>query len=387
MSRCLIKGLKVHSEKGVIKQGALMVQDTLIEDLFTQEQHQRFCEKNTLHFPANYHLIPGFIDMHIHGSYGFDVMDGTEQALQTICKTLPKEGTTSFLATTMTHTQKIIEQALENIHTASTQGAEILGVHLEGPFLSSKKAGAHQKDLLVDPNIPLFEKWQQLSGNRIQVVTLDPELRGGIDFIQYLTSHQVIASIGHTNASFETALEAIDCGAHYATHLFNAMSPIHQREPGCASASLLHPQLTAELIADGIHLHPAMIHLAYETKKADKLILITDAIRAKGLGSGEYELGGQKVTVSEDRATLENGIIAGSILTMDEAFRNVYHYLKCPFEDMLKMCSSNPAKILGIYDRKGSLGKGKDADLVVLNENLYPVLTFCKGAISFQKDF
>lgn len=385
MSRYLIKGLKVHSEQGIIKQGALMVQGEIIEDIFTQDQHQRFCEKNTFHFPANYHLIPGFIDMHIHGVSGFDIMDGRKDALRTICKDLPKEGTTSFLATTITHTQEQIEKALTNLRATSIEGAEILGIHLEGPFLSSQKAGAHRKDLLIPPEIALFERWQKLSGHRIKVVTIDPEIENGLEFIEYLAKNQVIPSIGHTNASFETALEAIDKGAHYATHLFNAMTPIHQRQPGCSIAAILHPQLSAELIADGIHLHPAMIHLAYEIKGADKLLLITDSIRAKGLGNGEYELGGQKVYVAEDRATLKDGTIAGSILAMDEAFRNVYHYLKCPFEDMLKMCSSNQAKALGIYRQKGSLAKGKDADLVVLDEGLNPVLTLCRGSISFEK--
>ncbi|PIS00945.1 MAG: N-acetylglucosamine-6-phosphate deacetylase [Chlamydiae bacterium CG10_big_fil_rev_8_21_14_0_10_35_9] len=386
MTRFLIQGLKVYTETKVLKQGGVLIEDGKIQEIFTHDQLQKFCEKNTYHFPANHHLVPGFIDLHIHGANGSDVMDNSIDALQNICINLPKEGTTSFLATTLSQPKAKIEEVLQTIRRASDlKGAEILGVHLEGPFLSFEKPGAHEPSYFLDPDIILFNKWQTLSGDKIKIVTVAPEKKNGIEFIQYLKKKNVTASIGHSYASYEKAIEAIEAGSTYATHLFNAMTPIHQRNPGCSIACLLHNHISAEIIADGVHLHGAMIHLTYQVKGPDLVLLVTDAMRAKCMPEGEYTLGDKAVIVNKEMAALKDGTIAGSILKMDQAFRNVYKYLNCPIEHMIKMCSTNPAKIARVFDRKGSITKGKEADLVILNENLEPILTLCKGEAIFEK--
>jgi len=388
-NRFLIKGLKVYSEKRLIKHGAVLIENDKIAEVFNDEEHQRFSEKATYQFSANSQLIPGFIDMHIHGCLGFDVMDSTKDAINTICKTLPKEGTTSFLATTMSQTNENIEKAIVNIkdfQKAAYTGAEILGMHLEGPFISPKKAGAQATANIQKPSTSLFQKWYDLSEESIRLVTLAPEEDGAVDLVNFLHKNKIIASIGHSNASFEEAITAISAHCTYATHLFNAMSPINQRAPGCALACLLHDDVYCELIADNTHIHPAMVHLAQRLKGYDRLILITDSIRAKCMNDGTYDLGGKEVIVKNGKATLFDGTLAGSVLKMIDGFKNVQNNLQCTVENLIKMTSTNPARILNLLDRKGTITKGKDADLVILDENYEVIFTVCRGKIMYQKD-
>jgi len=387
--RFLIKGLKVYGEQKVIKHGAVLVENGKIAEIFTNEEHQKFCEKETYQFSANSHLIPGFIDMHIHGCSGTDVMDATKESLEIICETLPKEGTTSFLATTMSKSNEDIENAILNIkdfQKSTYSGAEILGTNLEGPFISSKKAGAQDIDNIQPPNIKLFQKWNELSEKNIRLVTLAPEEDNAIELIKFLHQNKIIASIGHSNASFEEAISAIDAHCIYATHLFNAMSPINQRSPGCAIACLLHDDVFCELIADNIHIHPAMLYLAQRLKGYDRLVLVTDSMRAKCMNDGTYDLGGKEVIVKNNRAALSDGTLAGSVLKMIDGFKNVQNNLQCTIENLIKMTSTNPAKILSLLDQKGTIAKGKDADLVVLDESYDVVFTICRGKIAYQKD-
>ncbi len=388
-NRFLIKGLKVYSEEKVIKHGAILVEDGKIVEIFTDDEHQRFCEKVTYQFSANSHLIPGFIDMHIHGCAGFDVMDATRDAISTICKTLPKEGTTSFLATTMTHSKENIENSIINIkdfQKSNYIGAEILGIHLEGPFISPKKAGAHTIANIQKPDIVQFNKWRELSEENIRLVTLAPEEDKADELVDFLHKNNIIAAIGHSNASFEEAISAINNHCIYATHLFNAMSPINQRSPGCAIACLLHNDVYCELIADNIHIHPAMVHLAQRLKGYDRLILVTDAMRAKCLKDGTYDLGGKDVIVKNNKVALQDGTLAGSVLKMIDGFKNVQDNLQCTVEQLIKMTSTNPARILNLLDKKGTISKGKDADLVILDENFEVIFTTCRGKVIYQKD-
>jgi N-acetylglucosamine-6-phosphate deacetylase len=385
--RFLIKGLKVYTEQKSIKHGAVLVENGKIADIFTHEQHQRFCEKITYQFSANSHLIPGFIDLHMHGCKGYDIMDGTDEALNTICQTLPKEGTTSFLATTLSLANDKIEKALDNIKQfkkKKCQGAEILGIHLEGPFISQKKPGIHNTEYLQKPTINLFQKWQELSDQLIKIVTLAPEVENAFELINYLSKNKIIPAIGHSNASFEDTIKAIQAHCTYATHLFNAMSIIHQRHPGCAIACLLHHDVYCEIIADNIHLHPAMIHLAQRLKGYEKLILVTDSMRGKCMPDGIYDLGGKQVTVKNNQAKFNN-TIAGSTLSMIDAFKNVKDNLHCTIEDLIKMTATNPARVLNILDKKGTISKNKDADLIVLDESLDLKFTVCRGKIVYEK--
>jgi N-acetylglucosamine-6-phosphate deacetylase len=331
-------------------------------------------------------LVPGFIDIHIHGASGFDVMDGTQEALNGLASALPREGTTSFLATTMTQTEDSIGIALKNASLFNADGlqAEMLGIHLEGPFISAERAGAQPIEHIVPPSISLFEKWQELSGNRIKLVTVAPEVDHGLAFIEEVTANNVVASLGHTDATYEVVSEAVKVGATHVTHLYNQMSPFHHREPGVVGAALLQKPLTVELIVDFIHSAPNSVELAYRQKGAGGIILITDAMRAKGLAPGMYELGGQDVAVTQNDARLADGTLAGSILTMENAAKNMKAATDCTLSELVAMTSTNAATQLGLSN-KGAIESGKDADLTIIDENWNVQMTICSGNIAYTK--
>lgn len=335
----------------------------------------------------NWTAFPGFIDVHIHGAAGHDAMDATPEALKGLAGVLPKEGTTSFLATTMTQTDEAISAALKNIRDFQLEDgqAEMLGVHLEGPFISDKRAGAQPIEHIAEPSYPLFRKWQKLSGNQIRLVTLAPETTNGLAFIKSLAEDGVIASIGHSDGTLEEVQAAVRAGASHVTHLYNQMSPFHHRNPGVVGAALTETGLTVEVIADFVHSHPTSVELAFRQKGAERMILITDAMRAKGLAPGVYDLGGQDVQVTLKDARLADGTLAGSILTMDNAIRNVQSITGCSFNELVAMTSANAAKELGLAN-KGSLQEGSDADIVILDDSLNVQMTICRGTIAYTKE-
>jgi N-acetylglucosamine-6-phosphate deacetylase len=336
-------------------------------------------------------MVPGFIDLHIHGTNGADTMDASKESLNKITASLPMEGTTSFLATTITQQTEFIEKALSvagaYMNESQLKGnAELLGVHLEGPFINPRKAGAQPIQHIVAPDMLLFKKWLELSKQSIQVVTLAPEQTNGLKMVQLLVQKGIIASIGHSDATYQEVNEAIQAGASQVTHLFNQMRGLHHREPGVVGAAYSRNELMVELICDGIHVAPEVVKLTYQQITAERLILITDSMRAKFLADGEYELGGHRVVVQNGQAHLENGTLAGSVLKMVDTIRNMMAFTGCSLQEAIQMSSSNPAKQLGIFDRKGSLKIGKDADIVILNENNDVFMTFCKGVLAYQKE-
>ncbi|NWN98653.1 MAG: N-acetylglucosamine-6-phosphate deacetylase [Bacillus sp. (in: Bacteria)] len=343
-----------------------------------------------LSYPKTMTIVPGFIDEHIHGAGGADAMDATPDALNKIAQHLVKEGTTAFLATTMTQSKQAIEAALKNagefIHSTEnrTGQAEIIGIHLEGPFIHPKRKGAQPEEFILLPSPSQFDEWQELAQNTIRIVTLAPDQENGIALVKHLAEHGVIASIGHSDANFQDVVAAVEAGASHVTHLFNGMRGLHHREPGTAGGALLLKELTVELIADGIHVHPKMIDLVFRLKDLDHAVLITDSMRAKWLPDGESELGGQKVFVSDGKATLEDGTLAGSILKLNQGVKHVMEFANLTLPEVVKLVTMNPAKELGLHHRKGSIEAGKDADLVVLNEKYDPILTICRGGIAFK---
>ena len=380
----VLQGLQIYTDQAILTNAHIKIDNGIIQELSDSKISKT---TKVQEFPANWHLVPGFIDMHIHGCKGADIMDATPQALDTICHALLSEGVTAFLATTMTAPAPKIEQALTTVaeyirKPKNSHGAEILGINLEGPFLSAEKKGAQDAACLRLPNVDLFTHWQQLAHGLIKIATIAPELSGSIELIRYLVEQQIIAACGHSNATYEQATAAMKAGCKHATHLFNAMRSIHQREPGLVTAALLNNSVTTELIADGFHLHPAILELVLRLKEVNNIILITDAMRAKQLADGNYDLGGQKVIVQAGQAKLADGTIAGSTLTMDTAIRNMLDFTGCSLMDGIKMAAVNPAKKLGIFQHKGSITIGKDADLVVLDENLQIRQVICKGKIA-----
>ncbi|BAU29083.1 N-acetylglucosamine 6-phosphate deacetylase [Aneurinibacillus soli] len=387
MGMKMFRNITVYTGTEQIENGTVTIEGERIQEVRKEETIN--VAADVFLFPQGYKLVPGFIDVHIHGAAGADVMDENLAALQTIASALPAEGTTSFLATTMTQEAKKIERALMNVReyrrTYMNPGqAEVLGVHLEGPFLSPQRAGAQPTRHMCHPDREQFQKWQEAADGAIRLVTMAPELPDALAFIRYLCESGVTVSVGHSDATSAQVKAAADAGATHATHLFNAMRGLHHREPGVAGAVLLDERIAAELIADGIHIVPEMVQLAWRMKGAEKLLLVTDAMRAKCLGSGTYELGGQQVNVQDGQAILADGTLAGSILRMGEAFANVQAFTGCTLADAVRMAAVNPAKQIGVFDRKGSIEPGKDADLVVLNERDEVVLTMCRGEVAYE---
>ncbi|WP_027409401.1 N-acetylglucosamine-6-phosphate deacetylase [Anoxybacteroides tepidamans] len=387
MDRFLLKNATIYTEKGPIEQGCILIESGKIAYVGPLLP---FPNVEGIELGKQYYVVPGFIDLHIHGAAGSDVMDATPEALQTMASVLPEEGTTSFLATTMTAPANEIENAVQNvanyIHFYNQPGtAEVLGIHLEGPFLSPKRAGAQHPRHIVAPDIELFQRWQKEARGTIRLVTLAPEEPNGLLLTAYLKKSGVIASIGHSDAVYDQVKEAIQAGITHATHLFNGMRGLHHREPGVVGAVLMHDEVLCELIVDGIHVAPEMVRFAYRNKGKEGLIVITDAMRAKCLGNGKYELGGQEVIVQDEQATLKDGTLAGSILKLKDAVKKMMSFTGCSLEDVIRMASWNPAKQLGVLDRKGSISEGKDADLVVLNEKYEVTMTFCRGTLAYKK--
>lgn len=333
----------------------------------------------------NWIVVPGFIDMHIHGSAGFDMMDATEETLRGMSRSLVKEGTTSYLPTTITQAVDVIEAALKNVSTfvPNEDEAEILGIHVEGPYISKKWAGAQPVEHIIEPSIEQFLKWQQLSGNRIKQVTVAPETAGGFEFVEVMSKKGIVVSIGHSDANSIEVDKAVQLGARQATHLYNQMRPFHHREPGVVGSVLMEELMKVEIIVDYIHSHTQSVNFAYRLKGAEGIILITDAMRAKGLEYGEYDLGGQTVHVTEEGAHLPSGALAGSILTMDQAVRNMKQSTNCSLKELVSMSSTNAAKQLKL-SHKGYIGEGFDADLVLLDKDLNIHKTICRGNIVFE---
>lgn len=346
-------------------------------------------EEGLIELPEEYVIVPGFIDQHIHGAAGSDAMDGTIEDLAKIANAVASEGTTGFLATTMTQSPENIKKALnavkEYIDDNKETGAEILGVHLEGPFISKDFIGAQPLEYVAEPSVEVFKQYQDASGDNIRLVSLAPEVEGSVELIKYLKANNIVASIGHTNAKYEDVRKAVEAGATNLTHTYNAMKPVHHREIGTVGSGFLFDQLACECICDGIHVSSPAIRLLHKNKPADKMVLITDAMRAKHMPDGISELGGQVVIVKNGEARLENGTLAGSVLKMNNAIKNVMKFLGLSLDETVKLASANPAKNLGLYDQMGSIKEGKKANFVILDKDLNVVKTIREGKVIYER--
>ncbi len=341
-----------------------------------------------LTIPENWLVLPGYIDQHVHGAAGCDAMDATTAAISTMAMTVAQEGVTTFCPTTMTQSVENINKALANIkqyiEENHPEGAKVLGVHLEGPYISKDYIGAQPLSYVQNPGVESFKKYQKASGNHIRIVTLAPEVSGSEELIPYLVQEGIVASIGHTASKFQDVKKAVGLGARNLTHTYNAMRPLHHREIGTVGAAFLLDDLACEIICDGIHVSVPAMQLLLKNKPKDKVILVTDAMRAKAIGEGESELGGQKVFVKNGEARLGDGTLAGSVLTMDRAVRNMINLVGLPIEQAVDMATINPAKNLGIDKEEGSIAKGKKANFVVVDENFNVKMTIREGRIIYQ---
>ncbi|MYQ91636.1 N-acetylglucosamine-6-phosphate deacetylase [Streptomyces sp. SID4946] len=311
-------------------------------------------------------LVPGFVDLHNHGGGGAS-FSGTAEQILTAIRTHRAHGTTTLVASTVTDEMDLLVRQAGLLSELAEQG-DIAGIHFEGPFISPCRKGAHSEALLRHPEPAEVRKLIDAARGQARMLTLAAELPGGIDSVRLLAEHGVIAAIGHTDATYEQTVDAIEAGATVATHLFNAMPALGHRTPGPVAALLEDERVTVELINDGTHLHPAALELAFHHAGADRVAFITDAMDAAGIGDGRYMLGPLEVEVSEGVARLvEGGSIAGSTLTLDRAFKRAVTVDRLPVEHAVKALSANPARLLGLSDRVGSLEPGKDADLVLLD--------------------
>ncbi len=341
-----------------------------------------------IQLPDDAIILPGFIDQHIHGASGSDAMDGTLEDISTISKSLTTEGTVAFLATTMTQSPQNIKNALNAIKefkaNKNIDGAEVLGVHLEGPFISEKHIGAQPLEYVDKPNIATFQTYEKASGDNIKLVTLAPEENGSSELITYLKGKNIVTSVGHSDAGVNAIDNAINCGLQNVTHLFNAQRGIHHREIGTAGAALFRDELYCEIIADTIHLSVPALKFAVKNKPHDKIILITDAMRAKNLPDGISELGGQKVIVKNGEARLENGALAGSVLKMNNAIKNMVTKAGVDLTDAVDYATINPATNLGIANEYGSIEVGKNASFAIIDKEFNIIMTIRQGQIVYD---
>ncbi|MDT0571041.1 N-acetylglucosamine-6-phosphate deacetylase [Streptomyces sp. DSM 3412] len=355
----VLEGANVVLPTGTVKNGRLTVKGTKISDNPPENAH-------TIDVRGHW-LVPGFVDLHNHGGGGASFTSGTVDDVLTGIRTHRLHGTTTLVASTVTGDMDGLAHRAGLLSELAEQG-DIAGIHFEGPFISPCRKGAHSEELLRDPDPAEVRKLIDAARGRAAMVTLATELPGGLDSVRLLAEHGVIAAIGHTDATYEQTVQAIEAGATVATHLFNAMPPLGHREPGPIAALLEDERITVELINDGTHLHPAALQLAFRHAGPDRVAFITDAMDAAGFGDGLYTLGPLAVEVVDGVARLvEGGSIAGSTLTQDRAFKRAVTVDRLPVEDAVAALSANPAKLLGLYDRVGSLEPGKDADLVLLD--------------------
>ncbi|HZG58833.1 N-acetylglucosamine-6-phosphate deacetylase [Paenibacillus sp.] len=382
--RLLLANGRIYTGESVIDNGCLLVgSDGRIEAVGGAELTAVDAPVRDLQGSL---VLPGFIDIHVHGGGGFQMMDGTYEGLAGMSRFHAAHGTTSFLATTDSASEQANVKALRSAAEAADtglDGAELLGVHLEGPFLHPVRGGAQDQRHIRPASREELQRYIEASGSRIRLVTLAPEIEGGFEAVDMLTDLSITVSIGHSDATYAQVLEAIRRGAAHTTHHFNGMSPLHHREPGVAGAGLICGELTTEIIPDGIHVHPAVVKLLFDIKGARGVCIITDAVRQAGLPDGDY--GG---TIMKDRQIwLKDGSsLAGSSLTMMQGFKNVLAFTGYPIEKILPSFTEVPARQIGEADRKGSLTAGKDADFLIVDQEINLRSTFVGGREVYWRD-
>jgi N-acetylglucosamine-6-phosphate deacetylase len=358
----------------------------LIEDgIITDVNSSAGCD-NTLDAQGRI-IAPGFIDVHIQGAGGADILDATPEALEAISRTCARFGTTSFLATT------VFKPDQENRHLSLAAqyanrdlgGASLLGIHLEGPFISLEKKGMVRPQCICPPSLKVLNKIMDIASGHLKMMTIAPESPGNLQIIQHLVSSKVIASFGHSNATCEQTLDGFNAGISHVTHLFNAMPSVHHRSPGPLIAIFRTKHITAQLICDGVHIDPAVLKFAFETLGPKRIIPITDGMQALGLGDGKYLYNGFEYESRDGAARYKNGTLIGTALGLNQLLKRFITFTDCPLDVAIKTVTENPAKLLGIEDKKGSIARGKDADLVLLDPGCSVHTTIVAGKIVFRK--
>jgi len=386
-NRLAITNGKVVTPGGVIEGGVVLCEDAKIKFVGPAKAAEPEPNSQIVNAAGKF-VMPGFIDTHFHGSSGDDVMANGAEGIRRISRALLKFGTTGFLATTIAARHEELMRAVEDTIAAEEKdalAAEILGLHIEGPYINVKFKGAQPDWGIRDPNFDECNQLLDAAAGRIKIMTIAPELPGGLEMIRLLSQAGVAASVGHSEADYDTALAAIEAGATRATHLFNAMSGVHHRKPGLAAAVLNEPGICAEMICDGVHVNPRMVALAWKAKGPGAMALVTDATAAQGVGDGVFTLGDFQIQVRGPLCTLMDGVtIAGSVLTMNRAVGNAVAFTGMSLIDAAHTASLIPATVCGAADRKGSIEAGKDADIAILNSDFSVSHTIRAGAVAYQ---
>lgn len=367
----------------VIPSPYVVIEDGLIVGAGSQREAELPPGK-ILHFNDKV-LAPAYLDIHIHGSGGRDVMEPEDSALATIESMLARRGVAAYLPTSVTAHEDRTLRALEHLGWAVGAGVHSgrttpVGIHLEGPFISHVKRGVHPPAHLIAPSPKALQRYWEASGGTLRMLTIAPEVPGALETIQHARQLGIHCSLGHSNATYEEATAAIARGASHATHTFNAMRPLDHRDPGLLGAVLTHCELSADIIADGIHVHPSVVDLFIRAKGLERAVLITDAISATGMPDGRYELGGLQVDVKDDRCEYQ-GKLAGSVLTLERAVRNVMSYAKLDLQHAVRLATLNPAALMGCRVQRGTIATGVRADLVVLTADGELVQTILGGEV------
>lgn len=378
--------------------GSLVLHDKILGNVYLEVENGKF--KNfyqnkpkigSLDVPvidySNYIIAPGFVETHIHGYAGYDVMDGTVEAIKTIAKGLVSTGVTSWLPTTLTSSNKELNHVCQVVgeYTQEEDEAKIQGIFLEGPYFTTKHKGAQNPTYMSDPVIDELKKWQQLSNNMIKKIGLAPERDGVIPFVKYAVQNEIKVGLAHSDATFDQAKNAVINGASIFVHTYNGMLGLHHREPGMVGAAMTLENCFAEVIADGHHVHPKAIEVLVKTRGVNQVVLVTDSMRAGGLGEGKSQLGEFEVEVKDGCARLvEGNSLAGSVLTMIDAVRNIVEWKIADLPSAIKMATINPAKSVGIEDRCGLIEVGRAADFVVLDKDIRLKATYINGKCVFE---
>ena len=382
MPRILIENSRIWQEDGFVSGKTLVLRDGVIEGLLPAADLEPQPGDRRIDGFGRY-ALPGFIDLHIHGSMGFDVMDGSTASMQGLCDFLIQGGVTSFLATTMTDSAECIKTALRAMKTvAERPGTPFLGVHIEGPYLNPAYRGSQPEAHLRQPKREEYMPW--LSTGLIKMITMAPEIAGGEDLMREALAQGATVSIGHSGADYDAATRYFAAGARQVTHTFNGMPGIHHRQPGLFVAALENPDVTFQIIPDGIHVHPAVVRMLARLVGVERVVAITDAMLATGLGDGQYVMGDAFVTVKDGQARSPAGGLAGSTLTMEQALRNMMLFCDLSLAQALPMLTRVPARSIGMYPQKGSLQAGADADVVIWDEVRGTQATFIAGELVYQ---
>jgi N-acetylglucosamine-6-phosphate deacetylase len=384
MTTILLRPARALTPTMDIPDAGILIRDGVVEAIGPREG-MSLPENAQETVAAHQTAIPGFVDVHIHGAGGHDVMEGTSQALAGVARLVARHGTTSFVATTVTASPDDTCRSVEGIarfiaiqHETDEPRAEILGIHYEGPFISSARRGVHPKEWIQLPSAPLLERLLHAASGNARILTIAPEVLGAMPCIDAARSAGVVVAIGHTDATYEQARAGMAHGAHHAVHVYNAMRPFSHRDSGVIGAVLTSPEVTAELIADGVHVEEAAMRILLQAKGAGRVILVSDGVSATGMPDGKYKLGKFEVTVSGGVCRNAEGNLAGSTLTLDRALRNIVA-LGIPLHDAVRMLTVNPATLLGIEFKKGALRVGADADIVLLDETLRVSNVWARG--------